>query len=104
MILVGALQLRMLYDFMIQKAEFSRKVKSVMCIFRKDRGNGEKDLYVDGCFVNINHLCEESLDGGNDSMETQSLPWLSDGLQKSCYMRGLYPGLVNNSKKAHGCC
>lgn len=72
---VGAFQLRMLYDSMIQKVVFSRKAKSVMCIFRKGRGNGEKDLYVDSCFVNVNHLYEGSLDGGNDSRKTQSLPW-----------------------------
>lgn len=66
----------------------------MMCIFRKDRGNGEKDLYVDGCFVNVNHLYEENLNDGNDSMKTQSLPWLSEGLQRSCCMRGFSTGCV----------
>lgn len=80
MVLVGAFQLRMLYDSVIQKVALSRKVKSGMCIFRKDRGNGERDLYVAGCFVNVNHLYEGSLDGGNDSMKIPSPPWLSEGL------------------------
>lgn len=88
----GAFQLRMLYDSMIQKAASSRKIKSVMCIF--GTGNGEKDLYMDGCFVSVNHLYEESLDSGNDSMKTQSLPWLSEGPQRSCCMRGLSTGCV----------
>lgn len=79
---------------MIQKVASSRKVKSVMCIFRKDCGNGEKDLYMDGCFVHVNHLYEESLDGGNDSTKTQSLPWLSEGFQRRCCVRGLSTGCV----------
>lgn len=64
----------------------------MMYIFRKDRGNGEVDLYVNGCYVNVNHLYEESLDGGNDSMKTQLLSWLSEGLQRSFCTRGLFTG------------
>lgn len=36
---------------------------------------------MDGCFLSVNHLFEESLNAVNDSMKTIRLPWLSEGLQ-----------------------
>lgn len=75
--------------------------------FQEGWRKGERDLYVDGCFASVNHLFEGSLDGVNDSMKTKSLPWLSEGLQRSSHMGGLSMGvcwLLSDGKKAHGCC
>lgn len=81
-----------------QKVASSRKVKTYMC-FQEGWRNREKDLYVDGCFVSVNHLFERSLDGVNDSLKTKSLPWLSEGLQRSSHMGGLSIGCVLPSEQ-----
>lgn len=76
--------------------------------FQEGWRNEQRDFYVDGCFVSVNHLFEESLDGVNESMKTTSLPWLSEGLQRSSHMEGDSPQgvcwLVSDGEKAQGCC
>lgn len=54
---------------------------------------------MDGCFVSVSHSSEASLDDVNDSMKAQSLPWLSDDLQRSSHMGGLSTGCVLASER-----
>lgn len=73
--------------------------QSCYMYFREGWRNRERHLYVDGCFVSVSHSSEASLDDVNDSMKAQSLPWLSDDLQRSSHMGGLSTGYVLASER-----